>query len=65
MNEERVVVASIVHQFRLSLVEGHEVEMVPKVVLRTKNDIQMNLANTLIVTSLLLCLSVHIQVYFT
>ena len=43
MNEERVVVASIVRQFRLSLVEGHEVEMVPKVVLRTKNDIQMNL----------------------
>ena len=43
MNEERVVVASIVRRFRLSLVEGHEVEMVPKVVLRTKNDIQMNL----------------------
>ena len=43
MNEERVVVASIVRQFRLSLVEGHEVEMVPKVVLRTKNDILMNL----------------------
>ena len=43
MNEERVVVASIVRQFHLSLVEEHEVEMVPKVVLRTKNDIQMNL----------------------
>ena len=43
MNEERVVVASIVRQFRLSLVEGHEVEMVPKVVLRTKNDIKVNL----------------------
>ena len=43
MNEERVVVASIVRRFRLSLVEGHEVEMVPKVVLRTKNDIKVNL----------------------
>jgi len=43
MNEERVVVASIVHRFRLSLVEDHRVEIVPKVVLRTKDDIKVNL----------------------
>jgi len=43
MNEERVVVASIVHRFRLSLVEEHRVEIVPKVVLRTKDDIKVNL----------------------
>ena len=43
MNEERVVVASIVHRFALSLEEGHKVEIVPKVVLRTKDDIRLNL----------------------
>ena len=43
MNEERVVVASIVHRFRVSLVEGHKVEIVPKVILRTKDDIKVNL----------------------
>ena len=42
-NEEKVVVASIVHRFRLSLVMDHIVEMVPKVILRTKNDIKINL----------------------
>ena len=43
MNEERVVVASIVHRFALSLEEGHKVEIVPKVVLRTKDDIKVRL----------------------
>ena len=43
MNEERVVVASIVHRFALSLEESHRVEIVPKVVLRTKDDIKVNL----------------------
>ena len=43
MNEERVVVASIVHRFRVSLEEGHKVEIVPKVILRTKDDIKVNL----------------------
>ena len=43
MNEERVVVASIVYRFRVSLEEGHKVEIVPKVILRTKDDIKVNL----------------------
>ena len=43
MNEEKVVVGTIVDRFRLSLVEDHKVEMVPTVVLRTKNDIKLRL----------------------
>ena len=43
MNEQRVVVASIVHRFALSLEEGHRVEIVPKVILRTKEDIKLRL----------------------
>ena len=42
-NEEKVVVASILHRFQLSLVKDHVVEMLPKVILRTKNDIKVNL----------------------
>ena len=42
-NEEKVVVASIIHRFRLSLVKDHEVEIFPIVVLRTKNDILLKL----------------------
>ncbi len=43
MNEMRVVVGTIVKTFKLKMQEGHHVEMVPRVVLRTKNDIQMSL----------------------
>ena len=43
LNEEKVVVASIVSRFVLALEEGHKVEMVPKVILRTKNDIKLRL----------------------
>ena len=43
LNEEKLVIASIVHRFKLSLVKDHKVEMCPKVVLRTTNDILINL----------------------
>ena len=43
LNEERVVIASIVNRFKLSLVEGHHVESAPFIVLRSTNDIQVNL----------------------
>ena len=44
LNEEKVVIASIVNRFRLSIDENSpDVEMVPKVVLRTKNDIKLKL----------------------
>ena len=43
LNEARVVIASIVNRFKLSLVEGHIVESAPFVVLRTKYDIKVNL----------------------
>ena len=43
MNEEKTVVASIVHRFALSLEEGHKVEMAPKLLLRSKEDIQLKL----------------------
>ena len=43
MNEMRTVIASVVHRFSLSLVEDHKVEIVPKVILRTKNDIKVRL----------------------
>ena len=43
MNEEKIVVGTIVDRFQLSLVEDHKVEMVPKVVLRTKDDIKVKL----------------------
>ena len=43
LNEERVVIASIVNRFKLTLVEGHKVETVPYVVLRSKCDIKVTL----------------------
>ena len=43
LNEEKLVIASIVHRFKLSLVKDHKVEMCPKVVLRTANDILVDL----------------------
>ena len=43
LNEERVVIASIVNRFKLSLVEGHKVEEAPFIVLRTKYDIKVNI----------------------
>ena len=43
MNEERLVVGTIVNRFALSLVEGHTVEVVPRVVLRAKYGIKINL----------------------
>ncbi|XP_064404149.1 cytochrome P450 4F6-like [Halichondria panicea] len=47
LNEERIVTASIVNRFKLSLVQGHKVETVPKVVLRSKNDILVNIESAL------------------
>ena len=41
LNEERVVIASIVNRFQLSLVEGHKVETAPYIVLRSKYDIKV------------------------
>ena len=43
LNEEKLVIGSIVHRFSLSLMEGHKVEMCPTVVLRTTDDILVNL----------------------
>ena len=43
LNEEKLVIASIVNRFKLSLVEGYKVELCPKVVLRPLNDILVNL----------------------
>lgn len=43
INEEKVVVASVVNRYCLSIVEGHVVEMLPLVVLRAKYDIKLNL----------------------
>ena len=45
LNEERLVIASIVHRFKLTLVEGHKVEMCPMVVLRPKYGILVNLTS--------------------
>ena len=43
MNEMKVVIGTIVNRFSLRLDEGHKVEIVPRVVLRTKYDIQVYL----------------------
>ncbi len=43
LNEEKIVIASILNRFKISLVQGHKVEAAPKVVLRSKNDIKINL----------------------
>ena len=41
MNEMKVVIASIVNRFSLRVDTSHEVEFVPRVVLRSKNDIKI------------------------
>ena len=41
MNEMKVVIGTIVNRFVLKVDETHKVEMVPKVVLRTANDIKL------------------------
>ena len=43
LNEERVVIASIVNKFRLSLVPGNRVAPQPLGVLKSSNDILLNL----------------------
>lgn len=43
MNEEKVVVATIINQFELSLVENHKIELTPNVILKSKNDIELKL----------------------
>ncbi len=43
LNEERIVIASILNRFKISLVQGHKVEADAKIVLRSKNDIKINL----------------------
>ena len=43
VNEEKVVVASVVNRYRLSVVEDHVVEILPVVVLRAKHDIKLHL----------------------
>ena len=43
LNEERVVIASIIRKFRLTLVEGHKVEMEPSILLTVKNDVKVYL----------------------
>ena len=47
MNEEKVVVATLVNRFELSLVENHKVEFVPKVVLHAKYDMKLKLKKLL------------------
>ena len=41
MNEERVVITMILRKFRLRLVENHDVVMITRVLLTTKNDIKI------------------------
>ncbi len=41
LNEEKAVIASVVSRFSLSIDRDQTVEMVPKVVLRTRNDIRL------------------------
>ena len=43
LNGEKIAIASIVYRFHLSVVKDHTVEIVPKIVLRTKNDIKVQL----------------------
>ena len=43
LNEERVVVATIIHKFRISLVPGHRVAPKTSGVLKTSNDILLSL----------------------
>ena len=41
LNEERVVIASIIRKFRLTLVGGHKVEMERMILLTVKNDVKV------------------------
>ena len=41
MNEERVVIASIIEKFRFSLMDGYEIKMSPSVLLGFKDDIKL------------------------
>ena len=43
LNEEKMVVASIINRFHLTLDDTHKVEMSPQVILRAKNDIKLKL----------------------
>ena len=43
INEEKVVVASILNRYRLSVLKDHVVEMLPVIVLRAKYDIKLNI----------------------
>ena len=43
LNEEKTVVASIVHHFRLTVNQSHKVEFVPRLVLRAVDDIKIKL----------------------
>ena len=44
MNEEKLVVASIINRYALSLDEHHEVKIILTIILRTVNDIKIRLA---------------------
>ena len=41
LNEEKTVVASIIHHFRLTVDQSHKVEVVSRIVLRAKDDIRV------------------------
>ena len=43
LNEEKMVIASLINLFNITLDETHEVRILPKVVLRTENDIKIKL----------------------
>ena len=43
LNEEKVIIASLVHRFSLSLVEGHKVEAQLKLLLTSSDDIKLHL----------------------
>ena len=43
INEMKVVIGTLVNHFSMKLDETHKVEMVPRVVLKTKNDIKLYL----------------------
>ena len=41
MNEQKTVIASLLNRFRLSVDQNHKVEMLPRIVLKAKNDIRV------------------------
>ena len=43
LNEMKMVIASIINRFQVTLDETHEVEMVPRTILHAKNDIKITL----------------------